>query len=236
VSAPTIGISTEVEANGFLSLRPEYVRAVEKAGGVPFLLPVTDAKRVSTLLDHVDGLMLSGGSDIDPAIFGETPHPTTKWVRERDDFEIALVHAALERDLPLFAICRGHQVLNVALGGRLVQDIPSQLPAAGPHRPKDVPRTHVAHHVDVLPGTRLREILGRDALAVNSFHHQAVSDLGRDLRIAARGSEDGVVEAIELPDRRFAVGVQWHPEAMWNQTPDHQELFRAFVQASSRVS
>jgi putative glutamine amidotransferase len=232
VKPPTIGLTTEVDANGFFVIRPEYARAVEKAGAVPVLLPLSDPARVPALLDEVDGLMLTGGSDIDPALYGETTHPTTKGVRERDDFEIALTHEALRRDLPLLAICRGQQVLNVALGGTLVQDIPSQLPTAGAHRLQDVPRWQSAHEVSVLPGTRLREILGRDVLAVNSFHHQSVKDLGRDLRVAARARTDDVIEGIELPGRRFAVGVQWHPEAMWNQTPDHQELFRAFTEAA----
>jgi putative glutamine amidotransferase len=233
VKPPRIGLTTEVDANGFFVIRPEYARAVEKAGGLPLLLPLSEPSRVGALLDELDGLMLTGGSDMDPALYREAVHPTTKGVRARDDFELALTHEALRRDLPLLAICRGQQVLNVALGGTLVQDIPSQVPGAGAHRLHDVPRWQGAHEVSVLPGTRLREILGRDQVAVNSFHHQSVKDLGRDLLLAARAA-DGVVEGIELPGRRFAVGVQWHPEAMWNQTPDHQELFRAFVEAARR--
>jgi putative glutamine amidotransferase len=131
----------------------------------------------------------------------------------------------------VLAICRGQQVLNVALGGTLVQDVPSQLPQAERHKLRGVPRWETAHEVEVLQGTKLRAILGRDLLAVNSFHHQSVRDLGRDLRLSARGT-DGVIEGIEVPGARFMVAVQWHPEAMWNQDPDHQELFRAFVGAA----
>jgi putative glutamine amidotransferase len=121
----------------------------------------------------------------------------------------------------------------VALGGTLVQDIPDQVPEAGAHRLRDVARWKIAHDVEVAPGTRLRTILGTGTLAVNSFHHQAVRDLGRGLVVAAR-SGDGIIEGIELPDRRLAVAIQWHPEAMWNQEPDQQELFRALVATSAR--
>jgi putative glutamine amidotransferase len=229
-SRPVIGVTVEIEESGDFSIRPEYVRALEKAGGIPVLLPPTAPEEVPARLAGLDGLLLIGGDDVDPAIYGEAAHPKSKWTRVRDDFELAAIHAALERDLPLLAICRGQQVLNVALGGTLVQDIPDQLPQAGVHKLKGVPRWQTAHEVDVAPGTRLRAIVGRDVLAVNSFHHQAVREVGRGLRVSAR-SRDGVIEAIELPDRRFVVGVQWHPEAMWNQEPDHQEIFRAFVGA-----
>jgi putative glutamine amidotransferase len=228
---PTIGITTGIDDKGFFSIRPEYTRAVLKAGGVPLLL--APGTSVDAVLERVDGLLLSGGSDIDPAIYGEAPHPTSQWKRERDDFELALTRAALERDKPLLAICRGQQVLNVAAGGTLVQDIPSQQPQAGPHYPKDVERWHIAHEVEVLPGTRLREIVGRDVLPVNSSHHQAVKDLGHGLRLAAR-ARDGVIEAVESPAHRFVIGVQWHPEAMWNRDPDHQELFRSFIAAAEK--
>jgi putative glutamine amidotransferase len=232
VRAPTVGITTSIDANNFVSLRPEYARAVEKAGGVPMLLATAAPDQALALLDRVDALLLSGGSDVDPGLFGEEPHPTSRWVRGRDDFELAVTREALRRDMPVLAICRGQQVLNVALGGTLVQDIPTQFPQATQHYPKDVPRWHMAHDALVLPGTRLRAILGTDALPVNSFHHQAVRELGRDLRLAARG-QDGVVEAIESTRHRFVIGVQWHPEAMWNRDPDHQELFRALVGAAS---
>jgi len=227
--APTIGITTGIDDNGRFSLRPEYVRAVEKAGGIALLL--APGTPVDAVLERVDGVLLSGGSDIDPAIYGEAPHPTSQWKRERDDFELALTRGALKRDVPLLAICRGQQVLNVAAGGTLVQDIPTQQPQAGPHYPKDVERWHIAHDVELLPGTRLREIIGQDVLPVNSFHHQAVKDVAPGLRLAARG-RDGVVEAIESGTHRFVVGVQWHPEAMWNREPDHQELFRGFIDAA----
>ena len=226
---PVIGVTTGIDDKGFFSLRSEYVRAVEKAGGVAVLL--APGTLIEAVLERLDGVLLSGGSDIDPAIYGEPAHPTSQWKRERDDFELSLTRTVLDHDVPLLAICRGQQVLNVAAGGTLVQDIPSQQPQAGAHYPKGVDRAHIAHDVAVLPGTRLREIVGRDRLAVNSFHHQSVKDLGRGLLLSAR-ADDGIVEAIESPAHRFVVGVQWHPEAMWNRDPDHQELFRSFVGAA----
>jgi putative glutamine amidotransferase len=184
------------------------------------------------MLDRLDALVLSGGVDVDPALYGEPRHATvTRVVPERDAFEIALVDEALRRELPLLAICRGHQVLNVARGGTLYQDIPSQIPGAG-HHDRDSARWEYCHDVDVLPGTRLREVLGRDKVAVNSFHHQAVKDVGRGLVVSARGAGDGVVEAIEDPTRRFALGVQWHPESFWDQPRTFQALFEAVVRAA----
>jgi putative glutamine amidotransferase len=229
-SRPVIGLTVGIEGNGYFSIRPEYVRAVEKAGGTPVLLAPAPAAEVAARLAAVDGLILTGGDDVDPALYGEPAHPTSKWTRERDTFELAAVREALERDMPVLAICRGQQVLNVALGGTLVQDIPDQRPEAGAHKLKGVPRWEVAHEVEVTAGTRLRAIVGADVVGVNSFHHQAVRDVGRGLVVSAR-SRDGIIEGVELPDRRFVVGIQWHPEAMWNQEPDHQELFRALVGA-----
>ena len=151
-------------------------------------------------------------------------------MRERDDFEIALARQALERDVPLLAICRGQQVLNVAAGGTLVQDIPSQVAGTVNHDP-DAERWQTTHDVEIVPGTRLRAILGQDRVAVNSFHHQAVKDLGRGLVPSAHGS-DGIIEGMEMPDRRFMIGVQWHPESFWDRPRTFQPLFEALVNAA----
>ena len=183
-------------------------------------------------LDRVDGLLLTGGADVDPRLYGAERHRTVeRVVPERDAFEIALVREALRRDLPLLAICRGQQVLNVASGGTLVQDIPSQIPGSGAHDP-DVERWETAHEVEILPETRLREILGAERVAVNSFHHQSVERLGEGLILSAR-SPDGVVEGIEARDRRrFALGVQWHPESFWDHPPGFDRLFQALVRTA----
>jgi putative glutamine amidotransferase len=184
------------------------------------------------LLARVDGLLLTGGADVDPGLYGEPAHETVKRViPERDAFEIGLCREALRKDQPMLAICRGQQVLNVATGGTLIQDIPSQVAGAGDHDPEKE-RWQTAHQVRILPRTRLREILGRETIAVNSFHHQAVRDLGQGLVVSASSTEDGVIEGIEVPGRRLAVGVQWHPEAFWDRPDDFQTLFEALVKAT----
>jgi putative glutamine amidotransferase len=231
VTRPPIGVTigTDARRAGVFLLRQDYLRAVETAGGLPLVLAPGRPEDAADLLDRVQGLVLTGGSDIDPSLYGETRHEqVTQVFRERDDFELALCRLALERDLPLLAICRGCQVLNVASGGTLVQDIPFQLSGAVNHDPERE-RWEAAHDVTVLPGTKLRAILGRERVAVNSFHHQAVKQIGRALAVSARSIEDGVVEAIEAPDRSFALGVQWHPESFWNRDESFQSLFEALV-------
>ena len=225
----TIGDSGEPEIFG---LRDDYVRAVEEAGGLPLVLAPGRPEHAPEFLDRVDALVLTGGADLDPALYGEEAHPTvTRVFPERDAFEIGLVREAIARDMPTLAICRGHQLLNVATGGTLVQDIPSQVEAATDHDP-DAERWECCHDVDVLPGTRLRAILGRERVPVNSFHHQAVKGLGRGLVLSAQASEDGVVEGMEMPDRRFVIGVQWHPESFWDRTPGFQPLFESLLRAA----
>jgi putative glutamine amidotransferase len=230
---PAIGITLDFSKRDqeLFSLRDDYVRSVEAAGGLPLVLAPGKPGDAGDLLGRVSGLMLTGGGDVDPQAYGEVPHPKLgRVIPERDAFELALVRTALERGLPVLAICRGQQVLNVATGGTLVQDIPSQLPGANDHDP-DAERWAMAHAVNILPGTRLRAILGADTVAVNSFHHQAVKDPGRGVVVSAR-AEDGVVEGIEVPGQPFAVGVQWHPEAFWDHGREFQPLFAALVEAS----
>jgi putative glutamine amidotransferase len=235
VSRPTVGLTIEnprAEREVF-RLREDYVRSVETAGALPLIFAPGRPEDAPELLDHVGGLVLTGGADIDPNLYGEEPHAALGTVfRERDAFEIALCREALRRDLPVLAICRGHQVLNVATGGTLVQDIPSQVPGAGAHDP-DVERWQTCHDVRILPATRLREILGTENVAVNSFHHQAVKQLGEGLVVSAQ-SPDGVVEGIEMPRqaKRFVVGVQWHPESFWDHPPGFAPLFEALVAAA----
>jgi putative glutamine amidotransferase len=183
-----------------------YVRAVERAGGVPLLVPPGAA--LAETLDRVDGLIFSGGSDLDPELYGEEAHEETLGVvRERDEFELRLMQAALERDVPLLAICRGSQVLNVALGGGIEQHVPDRVHA---NTHKQTPGVFAEHDVALVPETRLASILG-DRHDVKSHHHQGYGALGAGLREAAR-APDGTVEALEDPSRRFTVGVLWHPE------------------------
>jgi gamma-glutamyl-gamma-aminobutyrate hydrolase PuuD len=232
---PAIGITVSFDTTrkDFFSLRRDYVRAVGQSGGLPVLLAPGNPEDAGELLGRVDGLLLTGGTDVDPALYGEPAHPSvTPVFRERDEFEIALCQEALRQDLPLLAICRGHQVLNVARGGTLIQDIPSEVEGSGNHDPERE-RWEPAHDVRVEPGTRLHLILGRERVEVNSFHHQAVDTLGERLVASAWSTADGVVEGIEAADRRFAIGVQWHPEAFWNRTPGFHSLFEALVGAGA---
>ena len=200
-----------------------YVRAVVRAGGAPLLVP--PGASVSETLDVVDGLVFSGGSDLDPELYGQEPHPQTFGVdRERDRGELALLSAALARDMPVLAICRGSQVLNVAAGGDLVQHLPDEV---GHEQHKHTPGVFADHDVTLDEGTRLAGLLG-DHAPVKSHHHQGFGRLGDGLRVAAR-AEDGAVEAIEDPARRFALGVLWHPEA-----GEDMKLFAALVDEAAR--
>jgi putative glutamine amidotransferase len=233
VKRPVIGITLDDEhaRPGVHVLRDDYVRSVEKAGAVPLVIPPCAPEDAPLVLERLDGVLLSGGVDIDPALFGEEPHPKLRRVdRRRDDLELALTREALLRDLPMLAICRGIQVLNVASGGTLIQDLPSQLEKGEAHdRPE--PRSGRVHRIQTEPGTRLRGILGEEAFSVNSFHHQAVGRLGEGLVASARCPEDGVIEGLEEPGRRFAVGVQWHPETFWDHEDSFQPLFDAHAEA-----
>ena len=211
----------------------DYVESVKRAGGEPVVLSNTDDP--AAVVGGLDGLLLTGGLDVDPARYGEPAHETTEPAPDRDGFELPLSKAAMDRDLPIFAICRGVQVLNVAGGGTLVQDIPSAI-ASDLNHSITVPKNHVAHPVRVTPGTRLAGALGGGAdlatCPVTSRHHQSVKDVAPAFVVSAI-SPDGVIEAIERPDRRFCVGVQWHPENFVT-TGEFSGLFREFVDAAAR--
>jgi gamma-glutamyl-gamma-aminobutyrate hydrolase PuuD len=225
---PVVGITTYVTPARFgvweaaCALVPaEYVRAIERAGGRPLLVPPSE-HGIEETLDAVDGLVFSGGSDLDPELYGQDPHPETNGiVPDRDRAELALLSAALERDMPVLAICRGSQVLNVVRGGDLVQHLPE---VVGHERHRDTPGDFSSHDVTVDAETQLASVVGDGIpLAVKSHHHQGFGRLGAGLRPSAR-ADDGAVEAIEDPSRRFAVGVLWHPEA-----GEDMKLFEALV-------
>ncbi len=209
-----------------------YCRAVEKAGGIPVLLPAL-AILDRPLHSFCQGLLLSGGGDFDPAFFGEEPHPQLGTVDlERDRWEISLIRKARAEGLPILGICRGIQALNVAFGGTLYQDLPAQyLPA--PNRPllehnQQIPGDQVSHRVTIVAGSLLSRVIGPTEIWTNSHHHQAVKDPAPDLKVTAR-SDDGVIEGLEGTGDHFLLGVQWHPERLAN--PDSQRLFTAFVRA-----
>jgi putative glutamine amidotransferase len=238
MSRPLIGLSTSVTIDAVPErafLNAPYLHAVQQAGGIPVLLPPhLDAVSRAGLLDRLDGLVLSGGGDVDPARYGDAPHPRTADVSPaRDTLEIALVHQALERDTPVLAICRGIQVLNVALGGTLHQHLTDD-PGGPVAHAQSEPRSRPTHTVKVLTeGTRLGRIVGDAELAVNSFHHQAVRRLGDGLREVA-WAPDGLVEAVELAGDRLVVGVQWHPEDLVGHDAAARRLFAAVVDAARR--
>jgi gamma-glutamyl-gamma-aminobutyrate hydrolase PuuD len=184
-----------------------YVRAVERAGGRPFIVPPSD-NAIEETLGVLDGIIFSGGSDVDPALYEAKPHPETDAVQEeRDRAEMALLAGALERDVPVLAVCRGSQVLNVARGGDLVQHLPDTL-GQDDHRP--IRGAWAEHAVRLEPGSKVGSLLGERA-PVKSHHHQGYGKIGEGLRVTG-WAEDGTIEALEDPSRRFAVGVLWHPE------------------------
>jgi putative glutamine amidotransferase len=239
MSAPLIGITTSLT----LGTTPErayinvaYIRAVQAAGGIPILLaPHFTAETQHALWPRLDGLLLTGGGDVAPGRFGEPPHPAVDEVSPaRDELETGLTRRALSDHVPLLAICRGIQVLNVALGGTLVQDLPSEWPGALAHSQK-APRHEPTHAVKVMgEGTRLGRVLGAPELEVNSQHHQAIKQVGEGLREVA-WAPDGVVEGIELEDdHRFVLGVQWHPEELVDHDAAARNLFLAVVDAARR--
>jgi putative glutamine amidotransferase len=215
----------------------DYKHAVQHAGGD--IRIVSAANTVAEALDGVDGLVLTGGDDVAPGRYDETPHPSVVPVApERDDFEIALVHEARKRGLPILAICRGIQVMNVACGGSLVQDIPTLVPGAIDHQRTVPPHLpfELAHEVwvekDSILANLLRERLtDGDSCEVNSRHHQAVGNVAAGFRVTAT-APDGIVEAIEDPKARFCLGVQWHPENFW-RTGEFRALFEGFLAAAS---
>jgi putative glutamine amidotransferase len=216
---PVIGICSAIETarwgawEALCDLIPRsYTLAVQRAGGLALLLPPDDvvAEEPDELLDLLDGLVLAGGADVDPGSYGARPHAETRSTRpERDRFELALGHRALERDLPLLGICRGMQMLNVASGGTLEQHLPERL---GSEVHRHTPGTFSDHSVRIAPDSLTARVVGSSSAAVLSHHHQGLAELGEGVEATGWSEGDEVVEAIELPDRRFAVGVLWHPE------------------------
>ena len=214
----------------------DYVSSLERAGARPRELN-PDRDRLPDVLDECDGVLLTGGADIDPRHYGvSVQHPTTRPDPARDEYELALARAALARDLPLLAICRGVQLLNVAAGGTLVQDIPSERPSGVVHRLREPP-TSTPHTVDVREESQLATLIGPAAhshpLPVNSRHHQAIDRVALAFVVSAT-APDGVVEAIERPGARFCVGVQWHPENFW-RTGKFLPMFEGLVAAARRA-
>lgn len=209
-----------------------YVHAIEHAGGVPVLIPLLgDLSGLNSLLPRLDGLLLSGGIDIQPQLYGEQPHPKLGEVDPHlDALELALARWALREHIPTLGICRGHQLINVALGGTLYQDIGSQCPNALRHSNWDLPRNTRVHTVQIDPDSRLAAILGTCSIETNSLHHQSVKKPGRGVLITGYAN-DGIVEALEVPEHPFMLAVQCHPEEMYQDDPTWNKLFVAFIES-----
>jgi putative glutamine amidotransferase len=233
---PLIGITTNQSQNVYgqrtIMLMQSYVNAVIQAGGVPVLIPSLIAEDGwNVVYSRLDGILFSGGGDISLEHFSGEPHPRIEDMDlSRDSIELKLVHAAASDGKPFLGICRGCQVMNVALGGTLYTHIPDQLPKALDHSYPGNMRTVLVHEVKIEEGTRVAEIYGEPIIRVNSLHHQGLKDIAPSLRVAGH-APDGLVEAIELPDHPFGLAVQWHPEWLTDQGST-RNLFRKFVEAA----
>lgn len=236
MSAPVIGITLDSEqAGGYASqpwyaVRENYCDGVVRAGGIPILLP-HESDRADDYLSMVDALIITGGAfDVDPALFGaRSRHQSVTTKDRRTTFELAVTRGAMARDMPMLGICGGEQLLNVVLGGTLIQHIPDEVEGALKHE-QTTPRTEPGHSVEVTAGTLLHRIADRSELSVNSTHHQSVKDVGEDVVVNAV-APDGVIEGIESPRFRFCLGVQWHPE--YGVDPADPKIFDAFIGAAS---
>jgi putative glutamine amidotransferase len=231
---PRIGLTLDAEPPGgysrlpWYALRANYFEAIARAGGLPIALP-HDPLLVEAWLELLNGLVVTGGAfDLDPALYGDAErHPTVRTKDRRTAFEAAITRAALARDRPVLGICGGQQLLNVVLGGDLIQHIPDAIAGCLAHEQPN-PRTEPGHEVEVLPGSLLHAIGGTTRLAVNSAHHQAAGRVGAGVVVSGR-APDGVIEAIEAPERRFCIGVQWHPE--YAISAADEALFEALIAA-----
>ena len=234
---PVIGITSFMHAKpmkDYVIVSRNYIDSILRAGGMPVVLPVVEEMALADrYLDTIDGLLLTGGDEaVSPLLYGENPIPQIELLYpERDAFEFHLCREAMKRDLPMFGICRGQQVMNVAMGGSLYQDLFTQREGTLGHIPMKMPVDILYHTVDVKSGTRLAEIFGDGELHVNSYHHQAIREVAPPFTVTAL-STDGVIEAIEDPAKRFALGVQWHPEDLTAKHPQFRGLFEAFVDAA----
>jgi putative glutamine amidotransferase len=239
---PLIGITVSKSSGQALpnvplfALNPLYVEGVVLGGGAPLQIPHgVDRGTLRTIFDRVDGVLLSGGGDVDPAFYDEVASDQSDGIdRQRDEVEMALVCWALDEGKPLFAICRGIQVMNVALGGSLYQDVLAEMPGAIQHayfQTLGFDREHLAHDVQLVSGSGLASLLGNESLRVNSLHHQGIKALAPELNPTGY-APDGLVEAVEVGGHVFAVGVQWHPEALAPHDPIMRRLFEALVTAA----
>lgn len=235
---PVIGITTFCEKGTnkiFNSVSYNYVKSIMLAGGVPMLIPLdNDTDNFDIYLEKVDGLLFSGGVDVSPMLYGEDPlKEITKISSDRDNYEINLLNKAVSMDMPILGICRGMQLINVALEGSLYQDINAQIKNSNGHSPSEINVDELYHSVSIKIDSRLFKILNKDKIFVNSFHHQCVKKLGKNLKPVAFSS-DNIVEAYESSKHRFLLGVQWHPEDLVIKHREFLQIFKELVEESSK--
>lgn len=242
---PLIGVATQTmpavegERPACWIMGQRYVEALRATGAAPILLPLltNDPDAMRDIFARLDGVFLTGGVDVDPSRYGEPKHPLCGTTDpDRDAVELMLLEYAMANGLPVLAVCRGIQILNVARGGTLYQDVTAQVPAAMKHdyfpTPANPSRTYLAHDITVAPGSRLAAILGETVVSVNSMHHQAIKDLADGLRPTAF-APDGIIEAVEGTNGQYLVAVQWHPEELADTQPGMRRLFASFVEAAA---
>lgn len=230
---PIIGITCDYLWNSnILKLNMDYCKVVYRAGGIPIVLPCVSVDTVWSLLSGIDGVLLTGGQDVDPGYYGQSPHHKLGEVNPfRDEMEIELCRQAIDKEKPILGICRGMQVMNVAAGGTLYQDIKSQWELEGLiNHSQKAPGWYGIHEVTLKSGSKIRRIMGQEVIRVNSFHHQAVRKVAPSF-CATGWSCDGVIEAIESGEKNFAVGVQWHPERMYEYNKNMLALIKELIQA-----
>ncbi|WOV85032.1 gamma-glutamyl-gamma-aminobutyrate hydrolase family protein [Sporosarcina jeotgali] len=232
---PIIGITSDIDENGETFLKADYSRAVLRAGGLPVVLPA-GLEDIEEICGRIDGLLLTGGEDVNPLLFGEEPKKELgKIAPERDTMEMALAKCAMGKDMPVLGICRGHQILNVALGGTIYQHIYTDLEGPLLQHKQQADRNYPTHTVQVSEGSRLSEFASSAEILVNSLHHQAVNLVPEPLKVIAT-AKDGIIEALESTKHRFVMSVQWHPEALSNRADETSlNLFKGLINASKTL-
>lgn len=234
---PIIGIASTylIEREGIVReyVNKDYIQAVEKAGGIPISLPVVnDEEDIKSQIRLCDGIILAGGPDINPLLYNDEPHTKLSYVfTEVDEYQIKLAEISLDKDLPILGICRGHQLLNVVCGGTLYQDL-SEISSGTLKHVQDAARYEYSHKIKTKPKSIIGSLLGNEAL-VNSFHHQCIKEPGKGLEVTATAS-DGVIEGVEMKNKKFAVGVQWHPEGMVERDEHMLGIFKELINKANK--